>query len=134
MIVDLKLLDNSNGNQSINEGRFSKIFDVKGTGDERYQSFLVNIAAQQHMNHTSWWRIDVSTDSKNIDIRTLKEPYGGWLLGHSFHSMTIQIARDIGNWYDVGCWEQIRYATTESSSTLSTIKSTKIVPASTEII
>ena len=137
MSVDLLLRADSNGDESINEGRYDNTFYFRGIGEEQYKIFRINITA--NTDNANWWRIDVSTESKNIDIRTTEQPGNGWISGHSFHSMTIQIARNSGSWYDIGCWEQKRYATTESSSTLSTTtlyttKSTEKVPASTEIM
>ena len=134
MTVDLLVYDDSNGEQSSNEGRYSKDFVLKGTGVERYQSFQVNITALEDMWNTNWWKIDVSTESKNIDIKTTGTPDTGWIYGHAFHFMTIHLAPGSGEWYDTKCWEKIRYATTDSSSTLSTTKSKKTVSVSTEFI
>ena len=95
MNVYLRLYNHSNGEQSISQRLYDRIFVLKGTGEERYQSFQVKIEAIQHMNHTNWWRIDVSTESQNIDIRmTGAIGVNGWTSGHAFHFMIIEIKHD----------------------------------------
>ena len=88
MDVFLRLYNHSNGEQSISEGIYDRIFVLKGTGEERYQSFQVKIAALQHVNHTNWWTLDVSTESRNIDIKITEAS------GHAFHFMIIEIKHD----------------------------------------
>ena len=116
MNVYLLMYDHSNGEQSISEGLYDRIFDLKGTGAERYQSFQVKIAALQHVNRTNWWTLDVSTESRNIDIKiTEAKDLNGWTSGHAFHSMIIEI--DGVRWNDTKCWGQNRDVTTTATTT-----------------
>ena len=135
----LRLYNYSNGEQSISEGIYVKNFVLKGTGEEQYRSFQVNITAQQNRIDGNSWRIDLSTESKNIDIRepyidinididSTVQPDIRWMSGHAFHSMTIFLEPDSGSWYDTKCWEQIRdgtRTTTTTPRTTSTESSTK---------
>ena len=100
MSVYLLVYDHFNGEQRIIGGRYGINFILKGTGEERYQSFQVNITAQQDRNNTNRWRIDVSTKSKNIDLETWMHGHAWeWMHGHAFHSMTIHISPASGSWY-----------------------------------
>ena len=85
MRVDLLLHDHSNGKLIINKGRYDRIFVLRGIGEEQYQSFQVTISALQDYanNNHYWWRIDLRTESKNIDIRTTGQPDTGWASGHA---------------------------------------------------
>ena len=133
MNVFLGLYDHSNGEQSISKGLYDRIFDIKGTGEERYQSFQVKIAALQHVNHTNWWTLDVNTESQNIDIRMIKSKhFNEWTSGHAFHSMLIGIAPDGVRWNDTKCWAQNRDLTT--TATESSTKQSGSTSTATAII
>ena len=124
----------SNGEHNISIGTYDRIFDIKGTGAERYQSFQVKIAALQHVNHTNRWTLDVSTESQNIDIRmTGAIGVNGWTSGHAFHSMLIEIERNGGSWYDTKCWAQNRDATTRATTTPRTTTETTTTLSTTTL-
>ena len=136
MNVYLRLYDHSNGEQSISEGLYDRIFVLKGTGEERYQSFQVKIAALQDTNwwtsNTNWWGIDVSTESQNIDISmTEAKHYNGWTYGHAFHSMIIEIELDGVRWNDTKCWAQNRDVTTTATTTPRTTTTTTTLSTTT---